>query len=336
MKILFSSYAFSPSVGGIESVSAVLAEEFTRAGNAVDLVTETPGAGNGDASYRVIRRPAWRTLRGLLRECDVVFQNNISLRHLIPALLVRKPTLVVHQTWIQSESGRIKWNDRLKRRLLPRVTNIAISQAVASRLSVPCRVIGNPYRDDLFRLMPVIAREKTLVFLGRLVSDKGVDLLLHAMKILQPEGFTPSLTIVGTGPEEEKLRQLSRDLELDSQVTFAGQQSGNALAELLNQHRIMVVPSRWAEPFGVVALEGIACGCVVLGSENGGLREAIGPCGLTFENGNAPALADGLRQLLRESTLQESMRQRAPSHLANFTARKIAAQYLEILEGMAR
>jgi glycosyltransferase involved in cell wall biosynthesis len=330
MKILFSSYAFYPSVGGIESVSALLAAEFVGAGHEVELITETAGDRSSGENYPVTRRPSCRTLMRLLRWSDIVFQNNISLRHLIPAMLFRKRVIVVHQTWIQNPRGQIGWTDRIKLALLPYVTNVAISEAVAKRLKVPAVVIGNPYRDDVFRELPSIARNKALVFVGRLVSDKGLDLLLRALKLLQQKGLNPGLTIIGSGPEESNLRRLASELRLDSQVTFVGHKSGTALAEILNQHRILVVPSRWAEPFGVVALEGIACGCIVVGSENGGLKDAIGPCGRTFPNGNEQALAAALQNCLSESV--DSLRAAAPAHLARFKAQTVAQAYRDLMQ----
>jgi glycogen(starch) synthase len=182
--------------------------------------------------------------------------------------------------------------------------------------------------------MPEIARDKTIVFVGRLVSDKGVDLLLQALKLLQRDGFSPDLTIVGSGPEETRLRKLSADLGLDRQVTFAGQQSGNALAQTLNRHRVLAVPSRWAEPFGVVALEGIACGCVVVGSQDGGLKEAIGPCGLTFKNGKVDELAAQLRRLINEPETRANLLKNAPEHLPKFYSDAIAAAYLRMMRKM--
>ena len=331
MKILFSSYLFDPSVGGIESVSKILAEKFAVAGNEVHAITQTPGEETVGANYRITRRPSVAKIFSLLNWCDLFFQNNITLRSLIPALLRRKPTLVVHQTWLTDPRGEMTWNNRLKRALLPRVTNVAISKAVADSIAGHSFVIGNPYDNAVFRLMPNITREKDLVFVGRLVSDKGADLLLGALKLLQNENLQPSLTIVGSGPEENNLQKLTTDLSLDRQVTFVGQQSGAELARILNEHRILVVPSRWAEPFGIVALEGIACGCVVIGSEKGGLKEAIGPCGVTFENGNVRALADQLKRLLNDPDRQMNLRQHAAEHLAKFQSDAVAAAYLRLM-----
>src|SRR5712691_10040268 len=166
MKILFSSYAFQPSVGGIESVSKILAENFSTEGHDVRLITETPGEEIAGANYRINRKPSLAKLVRLLRWSDLLFQNNISLRSLIPALVLRKPAVVMHQTWIQNVHGKIGWNDRNKRALLHRVTNIAISRAIADRLGTSSVVIGNPYDDNVFRLLPRIVRDKTITFLG--------------------------------------------------------------------------------------------------------------------------------------------------------------------------
>jgi glycogen(starch) synthase len=336
MKILFSSYLFDPSVGGIETVSKILVEKFAAAGNGVHVITQSPGEKIADANYELTRRPSIAEIFRLLGWCDLFFQNNITLRSLIPALLLRKPTLVVHQTWLQNVRGGIGWQNHLKQALLRFVTNVAISEAVADRLSTDSVVIGNPYDEIVFRLMPNIARDRTIVFVGRLVSDKGVDLLLRALELLKRDELTPDLTIIGRGPEENNLRKLASELGVDRQVTFAGQKSGTALDEILNQHLILAVPSRWAEPFGVVALEGIACGCVVVGSQNGGLKEAIGRCGLIFENGNVIALADQLKRMISGPELRATLLQGASGHLAKFQSSTIAAAYLSLMRKVAR
>ncbi len=236
MKILFSSYAFRPSVGGIETVSEILAEEFVAAGHEVELITETPGDVFGETHYRVNRCPSVKSLVTLLQSYDLFFQNNISLRSLLPALLLRKRSIVVHQTWIRNMRGKIGWNGRLKRMLLGRVTNVAISDAIAQDIGVKSVVIPNPYRDELFRVVPNGGRDKTLIFVGRLVSDKGVDLLLRALAHLRREGLKPDLTIVGTGPEREKLSALVGQFNLQDQVCFAGKKTGEELVRLLNRH----------------------------------------------------------------------------------------------------
>jgi glycogen(starch) synthase len=87
------------------------------------------------------------------------------------------------------------------------------------------------------------------------------------------------LKVIGEGPCRNDLEERVRKLGLADQVEFLGAIVGEPLVNILNRHKILVVPSSWNEPFGIVALEGIACGCMVIGSSGGGLPEAIGPCG---------------------------------------------------------
>ena len=334
MKILFSSYAYAPGIGGIETVSALLALEFVAAGHDLILITETPGNASS-GHFKVVRQPSLLRLWKLLRWCDVVFQNNISLRHLIPTLPARKSILVVHQTWLRNVSGVIGWNDRLKRALLSRVKSVAVSKAIAADMGTSAEIIGNPYDDDTFKIVPNIARGPDLIFVGRLVSDKGADILIRALGILKHRHLIPNLTIIGQGPEQANLVALVHELGLEQAVTFAGEKVDAELAKLMNQHAIIVIPSRWPEPFGVVALEGIACGCVAVGSADGGLPEAIGNCGMTFRNGDHPALADQLQELLTNASLREKFLAPAPAHLEQFRAHTVAQRYLALLRDMS-
>jgi glycogen(starch) synthase len=336
MKILVYTPAFLPQVGGLEINTANLAEQFQRAGHEVVVVTTTPG-GTDLLSYRVVRRPSPRELLRWTRWCDVFHQANVSLRGLWPLLLVRRPWVVSHHSWYCRTDGRIAWPDRLKRGLLRfAASSIAVSQAVADDLEVPSVVIPNSYREDLFRRLPGVERSGDLVFVGRLVSDKGVDLLLDALARLAAEGLHPRLTVVGDGPETPGLREQAARLGLETQVDFLGTRTGEELVEILNRHRILVVPSRYNEPFGIVALEGIACGCVVVGSAGGGLKDAIGPCGDTFRNGDVEDLARVLGEWLRHPELDAACREAAEAHLARHSNQRATADYLRELEGAVR
>lgn len=331
MRILISSHVFQPSVGGLETASRDFAREFVRQGHEVRLITQTPAkpaesALDAELPYPVIRMPSAATQLALARWCDVCFHNNISLPRVWPLLLVRRPWIVTHQVWIP-ERGLA---GRLKRLALRYATGISISTAVAEHLSTPSTVIPNPYDDSTFQVRPAIAREQDLVFVGRLVSDKGVDVLLRALAMLGPQGLKPSLSIIGSGSEEAALKALTVSLGLSSQVSFLGPRRGVALAEALNAHRIAVIPSLWKEPFGIVALETIACGCVPVGSEGGGLKDAIGPCGLTFPNGDVAALAGALALLLRDPERMQALRLAAELHLRRHKLEFVARQYLHI------
>ncbi len=336
LKILLCSHRFSPDIGGIETVSALLACEFVRLGHDVRVLTTTAADDGRAWPFQVVRRPSSRELVRHTAWCDVFFQNNISLQTVWAAFLLRKPWVVAHQTWLTATDGRATWQTRMKRLLLRFATNIAISEAVARHIGAKAVQIGNPYDPQTFMLLPGCVRDRSLVFLGRLVSDKGADVLLRALGLLRERNLTPSLTVICSGPEDAALRALSAELGLGVQVYFAGPLAGAPLAAMLNRHRILVVPSRWAEPFGVVALEGIACGCVVIGSEQGGLPSAIGPCGCTVPNGDAPALAEAIQRVLGDESLLERYRASAAEHLARHTVPSVAAAYLAVFDKAVR
>jgi glycogen synthase len=332
MKIIIYSPVFYPSIGGLETVVSILAHEFFYQGHEVKLVSQTPATDSKSFPFEVIRQPRPNQLLQLTNWCDIYFQPNISLKGIWPLLISRKPWVVAHNGWYTRTDDSLGWQDHLKHFAIRFAIGISVSQAVADHVSTPSTVIHNPYQEDIFYEMPEIPRDKELVFLGRLVSDKGADLLLEALANLKTLGITPKLTIVGSGPEESKLRQQVKDLDIVNQVNFVGVKVENELAKLLNAHQILVVPSRWQEPFGVVALEGIACGCVVVGSEGGGLKEAIGPCGVTFPNGDVQALTQVLINLLTDTSKLFQYREKAASHISRHRQADVAKAYLQVFE----
>jgi glycogen synthase len=330
LKILISSYHFHPSIGGIETVSELVAGEFVRLGHAVRLVTQTPGQNN--SRFEVIRCPGAGELLRHVAWCDVFWQNNISLRTLWPAAVVRRPVFITHQTWIRDPRGDVGSTVCLKLFFARFGRSIAISRAIAQQLPFESVVICNPYDDEVFRNFNWAERDRDLVCVTRLVSDKGLDLLLDALSILRESGIETQLTIIGEGPERPALEAQVRALKLQPHVEFVGSQSPAQLAAVLNRHRILVVPSRWPEPFGIVALEGIASGCAVVGSAQGGLPEAIGPCGVTFPNNDTRALANRLAELIKNGGRRSALLAQAASHLSRFTKRNVANAYLELFE----
>lgn len=328
MRILFCSYVFPPNIGGIETVSRILAAEFCRLGATVTVVTSTPGE-TVAGSYEVIRRPSvWKLLQ-LARHADIVFQNNISLKTCIPLLACRKPIVITHQGCLTRPDNTRGWQEHLKLKLLRFCHNIAISKAVADALSAPSVIIGNPFEPDEFAEGSETDRDKDLVFLGRLVSDKGCDLVLRALALLKKDGLSPSFTVVGDGPEMPALRQLTAELGLSPQVEFLGTVR-EGRGKIVARHKIMVVPSIWEEPFGVVALEGIAAGCAVIATRGGGLPEAVGPCGILVPNGDVEALAAAMKDLVTDASLRKKLTAERKQHLENFQPGTVAKRYMEV------
>lgn len=315
----------------MQDLALLLAAGLARNGHEVRVVTQTPGSGDA-YPFEVIRTPGHLTLVRLVAWSDVYYHCNVSLRSAWPLLFVRRPWVVTHCTWITATDGTVRWSDRLKRAALRCAHSIAVSRAIAQHLATPSIVIPPTYSDDIFRRLPDVDRNRSLVFVGRLVSDKGADVLLEALSILKQRGIAARLTVVGTGPEEEILKETAVRLGLETSVDFAGYVSGHELAVVLNRHMIMVVPSRWKEPYPIVALDGIACGCVVVGSEGGGLRDAIADCGMTFRNGDATDLSRVLEYLILNPDSHEPFRNNAATHLRRHTREAIIGAYETVFE----
>jgi glycogen synthase len=331
VKILLATHVFAPSVGGIETCSLDLARAFTSLGCEVQVVTQTFSNNPADNhDLTVIRRPSKSELIQAIRWCDVFFQNNISLQTAWPVILIRKPWVVCTATWLTNPDGSVDLACKSKMWALRFATNIYISSAIRDHVGYPGHVIPNPYNSNAFKLIGGIPRARSLVFLGRLVSDKGCDVLIQSLAQLRNSGLALPLTIIGSGSEEARLKNLVAEKQLERLVQFVGALRGEALARELNRHQVMVVPSRWNEPFGVVALEGIACGCLVVGSAGGGLPDAIGLCGKTFKNGDPADLSNAIREVLELSETMQDMHATITTHLNHHRLEHIATRYLDI------
>lgn len=338
MNILIYIKPFYPLLGGLENVVQMLARGFTARGHQVKLVTLTEGSAEQDKEifpFEVIRTPNAIDYFRLMKWCDVFLQGGLALRGAWPLLIVRRPFLVKHGSWYYHKGTHNGFRESLKHFITALTTiNICPSQAIADHILGRRKIIPNPYRDDIFGNCHE-DYTKDLVFVGRLVSVKGVDILLRAVALLRDRGEMASLTVVGSGPEEENLRALVKNLGIGPNVTFTGLLESREVARVLCGHKVLVVPSVYEEPFGIVALEGIACGCVVVGTKGGGLPEAIGPCGLTVDNGDVQALAGALSVVLKDRELGERFRASAPLHLKRHSQAEVVKSYLEVMEQVA-
>lgn len=141
-----------------------------------------------------------------------------------------------------------------------------------------------------FRRAP--APDPRFVYCGRLDATKGLELLLRAFTRLLKVAPAATLRIVGTGPQRPLLEERIRALGLDSAVTFRGWVAPAEVEHEIADAWALVVPSLWAEPLGLVALEAVVRGVPVIASASGGLGEVVehGTSGLLFPNGDEDAL----------------------------------------------
>ena len=279
MRILLATHFFFPNIGGLETVARVLADQFTAQGHEVVVVTQSPRPGG-----EPLDREEFAT-----GSCGVPARGSCC-GGCVGARSTSRTTSACarcgHCCWCigrgcrfaphvadPSSTGVSGWQDLPEETAPAAVRQAHCGQPRGGRapLEVPgIVVIGNPYQDDtLFRLAAGgRAHASDLVFLARLVSDKGGDLLLDAHGRAQAAGRSnpePDDHRRRPGRRQPLRRHWRKHLgvagsDRRSYGHFDGRRRSSAS---LNEHRVMVVPSRIGRsPSAWWPLEGIACGCV--------------------------------------------------------------------------
>ncbi len=178
--------------------------------------------------------------------------------------------------------------------------------------------------------------EKIIFYIGRLVPEKGVQVLLEAAPGILQRFPQTKVIIAGTGPYEEYLKGRARELGLEGKVFFCGYIDDQTRNELYSLASIAVFPSLY-EPFGIVALEAMITGTPVVVSSVGGLEEIVEHQvdGLKAYPGDSRSLAEQVCQLLeneeRAASLAEKAYQKAKTFSWDEIARKTAEVYREIV-----
>jgi len=143
--------------------------------------------------------------------------------------------------------------------------------------------------------------EKILLFVGRLVPEKGLDVLIKALPRVLGNGVPAKIVAVGEGPQKDEFQRLADNFGLHGKVHFAGHLDDWTLRALYRVADVAVVPSRF-EPFGIVALEGMAAHCPLVVSAVGGLNEIVDHdgTGLKVPPNNSEALAGAITRIIKD------------------------------------
>ena len=167
----------------------------------------------------------------------------------------------------------------------------------------------------------------TIGYIGRLVEEKGVHLLIDAAMQLTDANW--QIRVIGGGPQREILEDWARRLGIGARVQFCDWLASTEMPEQYQAVDALVLPSltrpNWKEQFGRVLIEAMASGVPVIGSDSGAIPDVIGSAGLIFPEGDVAALAMHLNQLQHSPELREHLRQKGRARvLAHFTHQQVA------------
>jgi glycogen(starch) synthase len=246
---------------------------------------------------------------------------------------------------VRCNAGELGWSKSLQRVMLtfPRrwlaqraTVNIAPTKHIARRVVLPqTRVI--PHGVPLYPVtatsgLPSNSAERPyFAYVGRLVAEKGLPVLLRACSILCRKGVSLRLKVVGDGAERIRLERLTAELVLGSQIEFLGSVSVENIPRLLREATAVIMPSIWEDVAPLVAYEQLMHGHLVIASDIGGLGEIVDDVGLKFPPGDADALAACMQRVLEDPGLAKDLRRRAQERAQQaFTLERMVANHVNV------
>lgn len=353
MNILHIYKDYYPVLGGIENHIRVLAEAQTEAGHRVTVLACDPGhrthvstlngvrvimAGRLTTSASMplsLRQPL---ILARLRPDVVHIHSPYPLGELANLLLKRaRATVITHHSDVVRQRGWLRLYGPLLRRVLRAADRII---ATSPRYIETSPWLG-PVRDkctvvplgvDAVRFSPAVETRKhmdrapTLLFTGRLRYYKGLDTLLHALRLLT----NVRLCVVGDGPMKEEWEQLAHNLQVQDRVAFTGQVPDEDLPGYYQDADIFVLPANArAEAFGTVLLEAMASGLPCITTEVGtGTSWVVqdGVTGFVVPPCNPHALAQATQTLLEDADRRLAMGRAARARVeSTFTTERMIA-----------
>ncbi len=349
--------------GGAERIVLWLAEQLTRVGHKLTILTlHDDGTDFYDVPMAVRRVKApevvsksyrWFDWRGQLRSSNqlrslilgtapdivVTFIDSINVRVLQALGNNSLPVIVSEQTdW---RFHKISWRWRIFRRLYyPRAKGVVVLSSDLYHFGLNRRPswnlvhIANPVPKIN---VPAIAKpkwfgSKTIIAMGRLVPEKGFDLLLKAFKLIASTHKDWKLVILGEGAERKTLLHLADNLELNDRVTMPG--AYRCPFGLLQLADVFVFSSRY-EGFGLALAEAMAVGLPVItfNCPSGPadiVRDDVD--GLLVPPGDVPALAVAMDKLISDPELRQRLARRAPDVCERFAPELIRDQWIKLIE----
>jgi glycogen(starch) synthase len=239
--------------------------------------------------------------------------------------------------WLTFESWKVIVNSNHMKNEVIRVFNLPEDKIHTIPNGINTNRFKGVEREQDFRKTYASDNEKIVFFVGRLVNEKGVHVLVEAMPKIIHFYHDVKFVITGKGPQLDYLRKRVRELNIAHKVYFTGYVSEEHLKKLYKCADMAVFPSLY-EPFGIVALEGMLADIPVVVSDTGGLGEIVnhGVDGMKAYAGNSNSLADCILELLFNPEKAVSIRRKALSKVHkqynwDTIAQQTASVYRQIL-----
>ena len=189
--------------------------------------------------------------------------------------------------------------------------------------------------SEIIKLRSEQKKQWTIICGGRIVSEKGFDIVIRALANLkQPERF--KLIITGSGPEEENLKQLARNLKVDSLVNFTGWLVKEEVYKLFQQADIFVIPRWRPELTSMLVLEAMAFMVPYIVTKNTALSWQAGDSALMFEDENYKQLSELIELLAGDAELRIKLINNGLRRLGELDCQAIAPKLNESLLGLTK
>lgn len=341
----------------------------------VTVATPTPANGFDDAAlpFTVVRRAGIAGVAKLIRHADVVSLAGPVFAPLLFCKLFRKPVVVEHHNYppicpngsllvmpdktvcpghfmrgeyracLKCNASVVGWTVSLKKLLLtwPRrwlcrlaSVNLCITQHVANRLQLPRSTVVYYGIPDA-QIITTPNGRAVFAYVGRFVSEKGLPLLIEAAQILDRDGVSFQLLMIGDGPERAALEQQAEAFGLRDKIQFTGFLRGKDLDAAVENVSAVIMPSICEETAGLSAMEQMMRGRPVIVSDIGGLAEVTGDGGLKFSPGDAGELAQCMQLLVEDPRFLAELGGRAKERASKlFTQNRMVEEHLNIFRSV--
>lgn len=223
----------------------------------------------------------------------------------------------------------VAWNTSFMKGSTPRP---AICEPVFERV-----IHETSHRSELFKAIERRPTGQPLIcFVGRLSHEKGADVAIRALAAVRAAGFEAKLALAGSGTrkEQRELESLAGELDVHDHCTFTGWLDSARLCDLLASADVLVVPSVWEEPLGIIALEGALARVPVVASRIGGIPEQIREeeHALFFDPGDAQKCAEALIRTFSRRSETDARVERAYAHAITRSPKAYGEQMTQFVQ----